>query len=95
MQIAQNDWGQLTRQDIKMVTLFDRDWSDLPFVRANLMSGRIRPSFYNGIYQGFLANVFDPHPVAHLVLNCLIEPELSLERKKVTGQGIKGYRNVM
>ena len=71
--------------------IIERDWTDIPFMRANLLSGRYRPKSYIRIKNDFVKNI-EAYPMpAHVVVNCLVKPEVSLGRET----DVKPYPSVM
>ena len=63
------------------LSVFDRNWVDVPFKRANFLYGRFNPELFADDNQTFI-NLLNlkPQP-AHAIVNCLIKPEVALSRE--------------
>lgn len=62
--------------------IFERDWGDLPFIRANFLFGRIDVSILKMAEENFYRQL-DSHPMTpKVIINTFISPQTSLEREK-------------
>ncbi len=63
------------------VSVFERDWTDLPFARANFMYGRHEGKVFRTFEETFLANLHKYNQSIRIIVNTLISPEMSFSRE--------------
>lgn len=83
-------WEQIRKGTPTQDVIIERDWTDIAFLRANLLHGRVCPKFYKNAERQFAKN-FDKKLPAHLIINCLTPPNIALGRETE----IKPYYRVM
>jgi len=62
--------------------LFERDWTDLPFFRANFLFGRIDVKILEKTEENFRENLSKFKGLSRTIINCLLLPLTSKKREK-------------
>ena len=92
MLINRKRWEQIRINSLETdYVITERDWTDIPFLRAQLLHGRFKPKSFIRKKDNFLENVTAFPKPAHVVVNCLAKPATVLARESE----VKPYPSVM